>query len=167
MNSNVDRNIILNSVAPCAFCCFTCPAMKGGVVEETSAKLSHYLQGYYEFNKKNLPLKYRPYSKKVKMFTEHLEKMSNARCNGCRNGADKKCCIPNCSILQCTKTHNIDFCAECSEFPCKKAEGFLKDTTLEEWRSNNERIKKYGIEEYYKYAVSRSHYQVYFDELHK
>lgn len=73
--------------------------------------------------------------------------------------------IPDCSISQCTKTHQVDFCGECNDFPCEKAENFLKGITLSEWHNNNEKIREYGIEEYYKYAVSRSHYQAWHQSI--
>lgn len=161
MSVGIDEDTILNAIAPCAFCCFTCAGMKDGVIEETSKKLRHYLEGYYEFNKKNLPFRYKSYTKAIKTFTEQLEKLSDRKCRGCRNGADEKCCIPNCFILECAEAHNVDFCGECKDFPCSRAEGFFKDVTLKEWKSNNERIKKDGVEAYYKYAISRSHYQFY------
>lgn len=161
MENNISRDKILDAIAPCAFCCYTCAGKKGGVIEETSKKLSHYLEGYYEFNKSNLPLKHRGYSKKIKEFKKRLDKMSDKPCNGCRNGADEKCCIPNCFILECAKLHKADFCGECDEFPCSKGEEFFKGLVLKEWKANNERIKRNGAEDYYEFATSRSHYQFY------
>lgn len=161
MSEEIKRETILNAVAPCAFCCLTCSAMKGGIIEEASKKLSHYLDGYYEFGKKNFFGKYRSYSKKIKLFTEQLARISAGNCGGCRSGADGKCCIPNCFILECSKQHRVDFCGECNEFPCKKAEEFFNGKTLEEWVNNNCFIKDNGAQSYYEDAVSRSHYHFY------
>lgn len=155
----ISRDTILNAIAPCAFCCYTCNAMKGGIIEESSKTLNNYLEGYYEFGKANrMP---RKYIKKIKEFSEQLEKMSARPCGGCRNGANEKCCIPNCFILECAAKHGVDFCGECSEFPCESAETFFKDATLTQWKNNNERIKKYGAEDYFTYATSQSHYKFY------
>lgn len=159
--NNISRNNILDAIAPCAFCCYTCSAMKGGVIEASSKMLNNYLVGYYEFCKKNLPRKYKT---KIRIFTEQLESMSDRPCRGCRNGANLKCCIPNCFVLACTKEHKVDFCGECKEFPCSKAESFFKGATLTEWKNNNERIKQFGAETYYTYATSRSHYHFYKDK---
>lgn len=161
MKETFERSEILDDIAPCGFCCFTCAAKKGGAIEESAARLNCYLEGYYEFTKTNLPFKYRAYCKRIKTLTNELEHLSSRKCGGCRSGADEKCCIPDCVILQCAETHGVDFCGECSEFPCNKAGSSLKGITLKEWRSNNEMIKKNGIEEYYKFAVSRSHYSFY------
>lgn len=158
LNHDVDRNTILQSIAPCAFCCFTCAAKKDGVIEESSKKLKHYLEGYYEFNRKTLPFRYRNYSRKIKKFTEQLERLSDRPCMGCRAGADKRCCIPDCFIEECTRRHKVDFCGECDEFPCSRAQDFFKGENLEEWKSNNERIRQGSIEEFYRYAVSKPHY---------
>lgn len=157
--TGVTRTDILNAIAPCAFCCYTCSAMKDGVIENSAKQLSRYLEGYYEFSKTNrFPRKYKS---KIKSLTEELEHLSSRPCNGCRNGANEKCCIPDCFILECAGKHNVDFCGECSEFPCARAQEFLKGVTLTEWKNNNERIKEFGAEDYYTYAVSRSHYQFY------
>lgn len=161
MIGNTSKNEILDAVAPCAFCCFTCAAMKGGVLEETSVKLRHYMEGYYEFNRKNLPFKYRAYSKKIKLLTEGLDLLSNRPCRGCRAGADPRCCIPNCFISECAERHEVDFCGECRDFPCEKALDFFKGDTLAQWKFNNEMIKKGGVESYYEYACSHSHYDFY------
>lgn len=154
----MERDTLLKAIAPCAFCCFTCAAMQGGVIEETSKKLNHYLAGYYEFGKKNLPFKYRSYNKKIKILTEQLEKMSSRPCGGCRSGADERCCIPNCFIPECARQHKVDFCAECDAFPCAEATAFFKGPNLKEWKLNNERIRQSSAEAYYEYALSRSHY---------
>lgn len=160
-DSNVGRDVILNACAPCAFCCYTCAAMKGGVIEQTSEKLSHYLEEYYDFTMKNMPFKYRAYRKRIKIFTEQLESMKARKCGGCRSGADERCCIPDCFVAECAKSKNVDFCGECDEFPCSRGTEFFRGTTLEKWKSNNELIKSEGVQSYYTYAVSRSHYHFY------
>lgn len=158
MKDSIDRAEMIDAVAPCAFCCFTCAAKKNGVIEESSKKLNHYLEGYYEFNKKVLPFRYRNYSKKIKELVTQLEKFSDRPCNGCRNGADERCCIPDCFIEKCTREHNVDFCGECDEFPCKRALDFFVGENLKEWKSNNEKIRNSSPEDFYRYAVSKSHY---------
>lgn len=158
MKDSIDRAEILDAIAPCAFCCFTCAAKKNGVIEDLSTRLNHYLEGYYEFNRKNLPFRYRNYSRRIKEFTEQLEKMSDRPCAGCRAGADQRCCIPDCFIEDCTRNHKVDFCGECDEFPCSRALDFFKGENLKEWKSNNEKIRQSSPEEFYEFAVSKSHY---------
>lgn len=46
----------------------------------------------------------------------------------------------------CVKEHGIDYCAECSEFPCKKAQDFfstINDVIGNDWESgvHGERYK--------------------------
>lgn len=158
MNTDIDRDTVLNAVAPCAFCCSTCAAMRNGVIEETAKKLNHYLEGYYEFNKKALPFKYRNYAKKIKEFTRQLDKLSDGPCMGCRADGDKRYCIPGCFIEECAREHSVDFCGECDEFPCSKALNFFNGENLKEWKSNNEKIRQSSPEEFYWYAVSKPHY---------
>lgn len=158
MTEIIDRDTVMAAVAPCAFCCFTCAAKKNGIIEDLSKRLNYYLEGYYEFNRKNLPIRYRNYSRKIKEFTEQLEKLSDRPCMGCRAGADKRCCIPDCFIEECTRSKQISFCGECDDFPCSRALNFFKGENLKEWKSNNEKIRQTSPEEFYRYAVSKPHY---------
>lgn len=161
MDNQGNRRAILEAIAPCAFCCLTCAAMENGIIAETSRKLRLYLDGYYEFKRQNLPFKYRGHSKKIKVLTEQLERMSDRPCRGCRNGADQRCCIPDCPIPECARQHQVDFCGECDAFPCNQAMGFFKGETLKEWEIRNRQIRENGAENYYQDAISRSHYHFY------
>lgn len=157
--NDVEREKILTAIAPCSLCCYTCPAMKGGVIEETSAKLHHYMEGYYDFCKNVLPEEMRAKAEKIKEFTGRLEKQSHPSCNGCRDNTHGKCCISGCFILECTQGHGVDFCAECNEFPCNKlTTDIFNPTVIAEWHRGNERIREVGIEQFYEEITSRSHY---------
>lgn len=59
----------------------------------------------------------------------------------------------------------VDFCGECTEFPCDKGKNLFSNTdlsfsdnVLSDWISGNGRIKEVGVDQYYKEATSRSHY---------
>ncbi len=160
--NNSQGEAILKAIAPCSLCCYACPAMKGGAVEETSKKLLHYLEGYQDFLEESLPKKYRSYAKKIGAFTEQLEHQAHPSCNGCRDNTHGKCCIKGCFILDCTQKHGVEFCAYCNEFPCSKlTEDVFGATTISEWKKGNLRIKEVGIERFYEEATSRSHYLPY------
>lgn len=49
------------------------------------------------------------------------------RCNGC--SADKKCTY---GLVDCTKSHNVEKCSQCGEFPCATIEDMLSRS--EEYR---------------------------------
>ncbi|MFR1477820.1 MAG: DUF3795 domain-containing protein [Hydrogeniiclostridium mannosilyticum] len=53
-------------------------------------------------------------------FQETLYTFSVSGCPGCRNFPEACNPFGNCTIHKCTIEHGVDFCADCSEFPCTK-----------------------------------------------
>lgn len=156
-----DMDKIKDDIAPCGFCCYTCMAKNNGAVEKRAKEIMVYFEGYYNFMKENLPFGKKRYAKEIKDFEERLGKFTERKCPGCRSGALRGCCIPDCFILKCVKERGIDFCGECDDFPCEKSKSFFKGKTLTQFLNNNENIKKDGIEKYHSDAISRSHYDFY------
>ncbi len=162
----MDKKEILDAIAPCSLCCYTCGAKKDGAISKYSKILLDYHKGYYQF-KSRLPLKHKKQIlKEDKRFLQELEKKTNGGCNGCRNGEHSKYCIKGCFILECTKAQGIVFCGECSKFPCDNCKQLFSDKSIcmknniySDWLYGNERIKLVGAEQYYREAISHSHYQ--------
>lgn len=156
------REEILNNVAPCSMFCATCTGCKYGQISHHAKELLHLLEGHEEFLNKNLQKEYRHKLDEFKIFHKKLKKYAYPKCDGCRNQRANGCSIKNCIIPKCTKEHNIDFCAECWEFPCNKIdESIYKKTTIEKWNKGNQQIKDYGIEKYYEENKKKSHYANY------
>ncbi len=99
LQSKYNKDEILNKVAPCSLCCYTCAAKKDGIIAKTSETLLKYHKGYYDFQCKALPRKYKHSAKKELKFIKQLEKFTQASCDGCRNCKHGKFCIKNCFIL--------------------------------------------------------------------
>lgn len=136
--------------------------MKGGVIQETAIKLSHYFEGYYDFNVENLPQEHKQYAEIIKQFVDGLDKYTKTSCGGCRSNNRGKGCLPSCIIPDCIVIHNVDFCGECSEFPCDKiTTDIYNETLINQWHENNQQIREKGIEEYYKESILRPHYGKY------
>lgn len=153
---------ILDAIAPCSLCCYTCPAKKNGVIENTAKQLLNYHKGYYNFLCRVVKSKRK--IKVDKIFVEELEKKTIGHCKGCRSGKHSRFCIDGCFIFDCTTTHGVDFCGECHEFPCEKAKALFhtsksySDNVLSDYIQGNMRIKEVGVEKYYKEITARSHY---------
>ncbi len=161
LQSKYNKDEILNKVAPCSLCCYTCAAKKDGIIAKTSETLLKYHKGYYDFQCKALPRKYKHSAKKELKFIKQLEKFTQASCDGCRNCKHGKFCIKNCFILDCTLAHKVDFCGECEEFPCYKTKQIFSDTVFTDWLTGNERIKQIGAEKYFEEITTLSHYESY------
>ncbi len=150
---------ILKRIAPCSMFCSTCTGCQYGEISYHAKKLLHYLEGHEEFLDKNLKKEYRHKLEEFKTFQKKLKKYANPKCGGCRDGRAVGCSIKNCLIPECVKKHQVDFCAECGEFPCEKVNDTIyKKTTIEKWLNGNKQIREIGIEEYDKENKEKPHY---------
>ncbi len=78
--------------------------------------------------------------------------LDKVRCDGCRSDRKKHHWSPNCKILQCcVYERELEFCAECFDFPCKDIEDWAREYEhhAEAVRRLTE-MKKTGIEEWLK-----------------
>ena len=54
--------------------------------------------------------------------------LDKIRCDGCRSDRKNGHWSPNCTILQCcVYGKKLEFCAECSDFPCGKIKDWAKE----------------------------------------
>ena len=131
----MSTNDKLKMVAPCGYCCLSCPAYVHStcadkVAIEKEVKRSNI--GGYELDLSSSNIK--------------------GWCNGCRQTKgsphfDRLCRTYDC----CLNKKGLDFCYECQEFPCLK---FAPISDSAELRRHNTKIynllmlKKLGLEEY-------------------
>jgi len=129
-------------LAPCGLNCKKCLSYKNGEIKNTAVQLQKLL-GSFDFYAKRFSA-IQPVFNKYPEFKEFLEFLINAQCEGCRSGG---CVNSECKVHHCHKEQNVDFCAECSLFPCDKT-GFPQPLQ-EKWLKVNSRIKEIGVEKYY------------------
>lgn len=76
--------------------------------------------------------------------------VEDLECHGCRS--EKRCfyCNENCKMFKCAAEKGIDFCGECTEYPCAELKVFQAQLPhrIELWKSQ-ERIKEAGYEKWY------------------
>jgi len=72
------------------------------------------------------------------------------RCEGCRSQVRTFYC-KTCKMYACAAEKGIDFCVECSEYPCQEIKAFqsIMPHRLELWQSQD-RIKEVGWEQWYR-----------------
>lgn len=159
---HISTEDLLTFVAPCSLICYTCPACKDGAISQCSAKLCTYYEGYYDFNDANIPVEYRGWLDDFKKFYTMLEHDTHSSCPTCRKYPENsRGCIENCVVRDCYKKKNVDYCAECPDFPCNKAKDFfvqVNDKIAGDWIRGNERIKEIGIRQYFEEKKDVSHY---------
>ncbi len=88
---------------------------------------------------------------KLKMMSEHFQRsIEELECEGCRS--EKRCfhCNENCKMVKCAAEKGINFCGECTEYPCEELRVFQAEmpNRIELWKSQ-ERIKEVGYEKWY------------------
>jgi hypothetical protein len=70
-------------------------------------------------------------------------------CSGCFNGST---CYQTCPIAPCSVKHgNVDYCFQCSEYPCKRYDGIDRHDSLISHRNQKQdmsKAKEIGIEAY-------------------
>lgn len=161
---NMEKEKLLNYVAPCSLLCCTCMACKEGFLTDCAKRLKNYCEGVCEFFCQNQS---EEQQKETKAFFQNFDgalwNLSGGSCNGCRNSDHSygTGCIGGCPIPECVKKHGIDFCAECNEFPCQTVKDFFASgnkTLIKVWENGNTRIKEIGAEAYFNEKKNISHY---------
>jgi len=145
---------VKNRLAPCGLHCGKCFAFVDGDIRNDSKRLKKSLGEFDIYAVRFVDLINEPIFKKYPDFKELLSYFSSVECNGCRK---EKCKIfKDCKVRDCYETKGIDFCFQCSDFPCDNT-GF--DNHLHKRSVDiNMRIKEIGVEEYYNEIKAKPRY---------
>jgi len=140
MTMNYDE--IKRRIAPCGLDCGRCAGYSGGEVKRLSAELAAALGNYRHI----APVRARADAEFAyfEQFEKILNTFATADCNGCRTGGSR--CPAICKAKSCYKDQGIDFCFQCSEFPCDSEMDIL---TGKRWRTLNQRMAEIGVEAFY------------------
>ncbi len=150
----MDKAYILSRIAPCGLHCGKCFAFADGDIKKQSEALKNSLGNFEPYAERFVELLDEPLFENYKSFSKLLTHLTKANCNGCR--AEHCKLFKDCKVRSCSAEKGVDFCYECSEFPCKNT-GF--DTHLHQRSVNiNLRIKEIGIEKYYQEIKDQSRY---------
>jgi len=150
----MDYKLIKERLGPCGLHCGKCFAFKEGDIAKSSGDLKNDLGEFSIYAKRFVDLLDKPVFEKYPDFKEMLDYFSTAECSGCRN---EKCKLfKDCRVRMCSEKKGVDFCFQCSEFPCNNT-GF--DDHLNERSVNiNLRIKEIGVEKYYEEIKDKPRY---------
>lgn len=134
---------ILGVLAPCGLNCMKCMSHAEGKIKHHSIKLLDLLGPTFDRYAERFR-SFMPVFGNYPAFREMLEFLSSGDCSGCRNGM---CRYPGCGVMKCYREKGVDFCFQCSEFPCGSS-GFDPDLK-KRWVEMNVRMKEIGVEAYY------------------
>lgn len=148
-----DRLAMVNArLGPCGLSCGHCLAFAGGRIQRLSRELGTALGDNFGVYAERF-VAMNPVFARYAAFRELLDFLGEGSCGGCRK---QGCLFKDCRVTACVKEHKVDYCFECTEFPCEKHG--MPEGLAERWRSNNETMKEIGVEAWYAGCNARPRY---------
>jgi hypothetical protein len=144
----------LDKFGPCGLLCEKCFAYDKGPIHKNAEQLKQNLGEFDYYAKRFATLLDDPKFGDYPVFKEFLGLLSASNCQGCRK---QECHLfSNCKVKDCYKEKRVDFCFQCSDFPCDHT-GF--DENLEQrWLKINQKIREIGLENYYNEIKDKPRY---------
>ncbi len=150
----MEYNEILDILGPCGLNCKKCVLNKDGDIKHHAVELKKLL-GSFDLYAERFGKLISPTFKEYSKFKGLLEYLTQVECKGCRK---QECSIyPNCGVVDCYKEKKIDFCFQCSDFPCENT-NFDPDLNRR-WILMNKRIREIGIDAYCKESIKYPRYR--------
>lgn len=145
---------IKNRLAPCGLHCGKCYAFKDGDIAEKSRQLRNLLGNFDVYAERFHELSGKPVFRKYPDFREVLDFLCEAECAGCR----KEDCqlFSNCKVRTCAGQAGVDFCFQCSRFPCNST-GF-DEQLYERSVAINRQMAQLGVEKYHQEIKDKPRY---------
>lgn len=132
----------VKDLAPCGNDCSRCASYKDSKIVLLSKELNENLKNFENVAEKIKD--FMPMFNYYEQFLAILTHFSNGNCPGCRL-SDKPAC--QCSINTCHKKEKVNFCFECSKYPCKPTT--YNESLTKAWTKNNDAMKNIGAYNFY------------------
>jgi len=142
---------ILEVLAPCGLNCSKCLAFSNGEIKRTALELKKLLGAFDNYAERFS--QFSPVFNNYPAFKTLLDHFTQGSCKGCRNG---DCIYLNCGVITCHKEKGVDFCFQCTEFPCDKTN--FDPNLKERWIKMNKMMKEQGFEAYYEASKDQPRY---------
>jgi hypothetical protein len=149
------KDEILKKLAPCGLSCEKCYAFADGTIRQHSRELKNALGNFLPYAKRFSDLLEEPVFNTYLFFDLQLDYFTKVECGGCR--VDNCKLFKSCNVRSCSKTKQVDFCFQCTDFPCSLT-GF-DENLHKRWIKMNSRMKEVGIEVYYQETKEATRYQ--------
>jgi hypothetical protein len=139
---------------PCGLLCEKCFAFENGPIRTHAEQLKQHLGSFDNYAQRFVSLLNDPTFEKYPDFKVVLELLSSGSCKGCRK---QECHLfEACKVKDCYINRKVDFCFQCSEFPCDKT-GF-DENLKQRWIKLNTEIREIGLENYYEKIKDKPRY---------
>jgi hypothetical protein len=143
------------NLAPCGLSCKKCFAFVNGKIRFHSNELKKELGNFAPYANRFTHLLDEPVFDNYPNFEAQLDYFSGVECGGCR--VDNCKLFRSCNVRACSKVQQVDFCFQCSQFPCSVT-GF-DENLRNRWIRMNLRMREIGIDGYYEETMKTSRYQ--------
>jgi hypothetical protein len=148
------RQDLLEKFGPCGLLCEKCFAFDKGPILNHAEQLKQNLGEFDNYAKRFATLLDEPKFGDYPIFKEFLGLLSASNCQGCRK---QECHLfRNCKVKDCYKEKKVDFCYQCSDFPCDQT-GFDENLN-QRWLKINQKIREIGLENYYSEIKDKPRY---------
>lgn len=151
--SGVDRQVIINNMGACGVSCRECIVYEKGDIRYHSSELLSLLGGLDISHAASQRTQGQEEFDHYAELQQSLRRLAEPTCKGCRHGG---LATGACRIARCVRENGIDFCHECSEFPCDRSG--LDEPFKGWWVRTNRRIKRIGLSKYYEETRNLTRY---------
>ena len=153
-------------VSCCGLYCGTCAFFHDSQIKKTAKHLKKLLDGFEHIAKiyENVAPDLKSYPEFVKV----LNYLQGQNCLGCRMGGGTThgaACMPlTCTMVLCPLDRGLDFCYQCSDFPCEIIPFAMKKSgqegLIDIWLTYNKRMKKIGLDRYLQEKKREPRYKI-------
>jgi len=148
----MDYAEIVEVIAPCGLNCGRCLAYAGGEIRRLSQELADRLgPNFAAYAQRFTGMD--PVFENYPAFEKLLSFLAKGTCPTCRHG---ECLFLPCQVRTCVQEQEVDFCFQCSDFPCDHTG--LPPVILDRWKRNNELMAQHGVEAYYDHIKDKHRY---------
>ena len=150
----MDYEFIKSRLAPCGLHCGKCFAFSDGDIRLQSQQLKENLGNFDVYAERFVTMLNEPAFSKYPHFKLVLNLLSESKCKGCRK--EKCVLLKTCKVRDCSEKKNVDFCFQCSIFPCNDT-GF-DEHLYKRFVHINQRMKEIGVDAYYDEVKDKPRY---------
>jgi hypothetical protein len=141
----------VKDLAPCGNDCSRCASYENSKIVQLSKELNESLENFENMAEKIKD--FMPIFNNYEEFLAILRHFSKGICPGCRF-SDKPNC--QCSINICHKKEKVNFCFECSKYPCNPTT--YNESLSKVWKENNDNMKSMGVDNFYVAQKEKTRY---------
>jgi hypothetical protein len=142
---------LLEVIAPCGLYCGKCLAYPDSPISRLSRQLKEELGGFASIAARFASMD--PAFNGFPEFERILDRFARGGCSGCRTG---ECLFAHCLVKECVRERSVDFCFQCTEFPCDRTN--FPPNLRERWEQANRLMGEIGVPAFFESVRGKPRY---------